>query len=473
MEQSFCMLIDGELVDNTVDHLAVTNPATCECVARVPNAGASELDRAVAAANRSFPAWRDTDYDERRRAVLAAADTIEGHEAELSRLFTLENGRPIAGAQAEIAGAVEWMRGMASFDLPVEVTEDNETRRVEVHHVPLGAVGAITAWNFPVMLAVMKFAPAILTGNTVVLKPSPFTPLCTLRIGELVADHFPAGVLNVICGGDDLGPLMTAHPGLAKITFTGSSATGKRIMESAAADLKRVTLELGGNDAAIVLPDVDVDTVALPIFFGAFANTGQVCVATKRLYVHDSIYEELRDRLHDLAKTMRVGNGLEDDVVLGPIQNERQYRRVQALLADARESGLTLLEGADVPEEGYFIKLAIVDNPPEDARVVSEEAFGPVLPMMRYSDLDDVVARANNSEYGLAGAIWSGDPDAAVALAKRLETGRVWINEMLVMSHLTPQAGHKQSGVGAESGIAGLMEFTQPKAIWISRTSNP
>ena len=319
-------------------------------------------------------------------------------------------------------------------------------------------------------LAMWKVAPALLAGNTMVLKPSPFTPLCTLKIGELFRDILPPGVLNIISGGDELGPWMTSHPGFAKISFTGSTATGKKVMESAAKDLKAITLELGGNDAAIVLPDVDVDDIAQKIFFGAFANTAQICVATKRLYVHESIYDDLRDRLSAIAQSVKVGDGAEQGTVLGPVQNKRQYDRVMSLLEDARSNDLTLLEGADIPDtKGYFIPVTIVDNPPETSRVVQEEAFGPVLPMLKFSDIDEVVDRANDSEYGLAGAVWSKDTDAAMDIARRLETGTVWINQNLNLRPDTPFGGHKLSGFGIENGMDGLLEFMAPQAVYLAK----
>jgi acyl-CoA reductase-like NAD-dependent aldehyde dehydrogenase len=313
-------------------------------------------------------------------------------------------------------------------------------------------------------------APALVAGNTMVLKPSPFTPLCTLKIGEIFRDVFPPGVLNIISGGDELGPLMTSHPGFAKISFTGSSATGKRVMESAAKDLKRVTLELGGNDAAIVLPDVNLDEVAQKIFFGAFFNTAQICVATKRLYVHEAVYDGLRDRLAAIAKAVKVGDGAEQGTVLGPIQNKRQYDRVMNLIEDAKKNNLTLIQGADIPNNGgYFIPVTIVDNPPETTRVVQEEAFGPVLPMLKFKDIDDVIDRANASEYGLAGAIWSKDVKKATEIAHRMETGTVWINQNLNLRPDTPFAGHKQSGFGAENGMDGLLEYMAPQSVYVAR----
>jgi acyl-CoA reductase-like NAD-dependent aldehyde dehydrogenase len=362
------------------------------------------------------------------------------------------------------------MQAVATMAPPAHVMVDSDQQRIETHYVPLGVVCAIAPWNFPVNLAMWKVAPALVAGNTMVLKPSPFTPLCTLKIGELFRDIFPPGVLNVISGGDALGPLMTAHPGFAKISFTGSTATGKRVMESAAKDLKRLTLELGGNDAAIVLPDVDLDEVAPKIFFGAFANTAQICVATKRLYVHEDVYDGLRDRLVAIARGTKVGDGAEQGTGLGPIQNQRQYERVLELLEDARAQGLTLHQGGEAPASGYFIPITIVDNPPEEARVVQEEAFGPILPMLRFSDVEEVIARANDSPYGLAGAVWSKDVERAVDIAHRLETGTVWVNQNLNLRPDTPFAGHKQSGFGVENGLEGLLEYMAPRSVYVARS---
>jgi len=470
MSETFAMTIDGRAVQ-AVRAIDVRNPATGEIFAAAPDADAADLDAAVAAATRAFPAWRDTPIAERKAALAKAAEAIEAHADELASLFVKEQGRPLPGAKMEILGAAMWMKATTMLDIPVDVTEDSDTRRIEVHHVPLGVVCGIVPWNFPVLLAAWKIGPALMAGNTLVLKPSPFTPLCTLHIGELIRDAFPPGVINIISGGDALGPLMTAHPGFAKISFTGSTATGRRVMESAAKDLKRITLELGGNDAAIVLPDVDVDAVAAQLFEGAFHNSAQVCVATKRLYIHADIYDRLRDRLHQLAKEFPVGDGAQQGNRYGPIQNEPQYRRVLALLDDARANGLTLLEGGAVPDRGYFVPLTLVDNPPEDSRVVVEEAFGPVLPLLKFTDIDDVVARANDSDYGLAGAVWSGDVEAATAIAHRLDTGTVWINQNLQSTPFTPLAGAKQSGFGQENGVPGLLEFTRPKAIFIPKAA--
>ncbi|MBU6372392.1 MAG: aldehyde dehydrogenase family protein [Alphaproteobacteria bacterium] len=468
LHSNYVMTIGGRSVAGgaTID---VVNPATGEVFAQAPDCTKAQLDEAVATAKAAFKSWRAVPIEQRQAAVRKAGDILLAHADELARLFTREQGRPVDAAKQEIQGAAMWLHAVAAMSPPTHVVEDSPQQFIETRYVPLGVICAIAPWNFPVTLAMWKVAPALVAGNTMVLKPSPFTPLCTLKIGELFRDVFPPGVLNIISGGDELGPMMTSHPGFAKISFTGSTATGKRVMESAAKDLKRVTLELGGNDAAIVLPDVDLDDVAQKIFFGAFFNTAQICVATKRLYVHESVYDGLRDRLLAIAGAVKVGDGTEQGAVLGPIQNKRQYDRVMNLLEDAKANKLTLLQGAGVPEKGYFIPVTIVDNPPEESRVVQEEAFGPILPMLKFKDIDDVIDRANASDYGLAGAVWSKDVTKAMEIARRMETGTVWVNQNLQLRPDTPFAGHKQSGFGVENGMEGLLEYMVPQAVYVAR----
>jgi acyl-CoA reductase-like NAD-dependent aldehyde dehydrogenase len=447
----------------------VCNPANGRPFAQAPDCTREQLDEAVAAAAAAFKSWRNTSLEERQALLRRAADVLLENKDELARLFTQEQGRPVEGAVNEIQGAARWLQSVSTLAPPSHVFEDSAAQHVETRYVPLGVVCAIAPWNFPVLLSIWKVSFALLAGNTMVLKPSPFTPLATLKYGELFRDVFPPGVLNVVSGGDQLGPWMTSHPGFAKISFTGSTATGKSVMESAAKDLKRITLELGGNDAAIVLPDVDLDAVAQKIFFGAFYNTSQICVATKRLYVHADVYDGLRDRLAAIARNVKVGDGAEQGTVFGPVQNQRQYERVMDLLNDAKANNLTLIQGSAVPEAGYFVPLTIVDNPPENSRVVQEEAFGPILPMMKFTDIDDVIERTNDSPYGLAGSIWSADVDKAMEIARRLETGTVWINQALGLRYDTPFAGRKQSGFGVENGVEGLLEYMAPQSIMVAK----
>ncbi|MXP28671.1 aldehyde dehydrogenase family protein [Porphyrobacter algicida] len=470
MAESYNNLIDGEMI-STAKTFAVVNPATEEEIAQVPSCGKDELDRAVAAARKAFLSWRKTPIEERRKAVQAIAATIKDNADELFRLLTLEQGKPHSQAQMEIYGAAGLAAAQSTLNLDDIINEDSDQRLSRTRHVPVGVVGGIVPWNFPVMMAVQKIVPAILSGCTIVLKPSPFTPLTTLRIAELIKGVVPAGVVNIITGPDELGPLITEHPDIDKITFTGSTATGKKIMEGASKDLKRMTLELGGNDASIVLPDADVEKVAEQLFWSSFSNAGQICIAAKRIYIHEDIYDDLSKAIAEYAKQVKVGDGSHQGTGVGPIQNKKQFDRVCELIQDAKDNGYQFLLGGDVDPSGtgYYVPITILDNPPEDARIVAEEQFGPVMPLMKFSSVDEVIERANNSDYGLAGAVWTKDTDQGVAIAEQLETGTVWINEFLHINPLATFGGHKQSGFGAEYGIEGLKEFTYSQVITVKR----
>lgn len=451
---------------------AVVNPATAEPFADAPDCGADELDAAVDAARRAFPGWRDTPMAERQALVRALGAALAEHRFELSRLLTQEQGKPHAASEYDVDKGASWCDFYGRMDLPVDVVEDSAKRRLEVRRTPLGVVGALAPWNFPVTLAMMKAAPALVAGNAVILKPSPFTPLTALRIGEITRGILPDGVFNVISGGDHLGPLMTEHPGIDKISFTGSSATGKRVMQSAAHSLKRITLELGGNDAAIILPDVDVDAVAKQIFAAAFGNSGQICVAVKRLYLHEDIYDRFAAALIELVKAAKVGDGAEQGTQFGPVQNHQQYTRIKGLIEDAKAQGYTFLIGGDeMDRPGYFLPFTLIDNPPEDSRIVREEQFGPVLPLLKWRDEADVVARANDSEYGLGGQVWSRDENRAYELGLKLEAGTVFINQPQLVDPSVPFGGHKQSGIGVESAIDGLLAFTNSQTVMVRKST--
>ena len=466
-QDTLTLTIDGKAASSE-SRLDVRNPATGQVFAAVPDAGAAELEAAINAARSAFPAWRDTPWAERAAIVNRIGETIAANAAELSAMLTREQGKPAEQAQFEVMAAAQWCQATATLCLPDREIEAGPGRRQVTRYVPIGVVAGISPWNFPVVLSIWKIAPALLAGNTLVLKPSPFTPMTVLRIGELVRDFVPAGVLNVITGGDALGPLMTAHPGFDKVSFTGSTATGRRVMESAAPTLKRLTLELGGNDAAIVMPDVKVPETAEKLFWSAFTNSGQVCVATKRAYVHSDIYDAFRDELARLAQAVPMGDGSQQGTALGPIQNKPQYDRVKGLLADCEANGYQLLR-ADAPEgDGFFVPVTLVDNPPEDSRIVQEEQFGPILPLLRFTDIEDAIAKANDTDMGLAGTVWSADTDAAMRIAERLDTGNVWINEGLALSPFAAFGGRKQSGMGIENGIEGLMAYTEPKTFLVA-----
>jgi acyl-CoA reductase-like NAD-dependent aldehyde dehydrogenase len=448
----------------------VLNPATEAVLAECPNASVSQLDAAVAAAAAAFREWRHSSDDARKRLLHAIADKIEAHGAELAEIVVAEQGKPLFLAQAEVGGAVAWTRATAELEIPLEVIEDSAGKRIEMHRKPLGVVGSITPWNWPLMIAVWHIMPALRTGNTVVIKPSEYTPLNTLRLVELIAEVAPKGVVNVITGTSGIGRAMSVHALINKIVFTGSTATGKDIMFHAANNLKRLTLELGGNDAGIVLPGTDVDAVAMPIFQGAFLNMGQTCAALKRLYVHDSLYDALCARLVAIARQQQLGNGMAEGTTFGPLQNRKQLEIVSELVEDARNSGARILCGGERPTgQGYFYPPTIIADATDGMRIVDEEQFGPVLPVIRYSEVDDAVRRANDCDAGLGGSVWGADVELAKQVATRLECGTAWINGHAEVLPHAPFGGCKMSGFGVEFGVEGLLEYTSPQLLNINK----
>ncbi|MEM7542271.1 MAG: aldehyde dehydrogenase family protein [Pseudomonadota bacterium] len=462
------MLINGEMVssDKTID---VLNPATEEPFATVPHCSEAQLDEAVAAATEAQKKWRETDMSERRELLQTLGAAIAENEAELAELITKEQGKPLAEATGEVQWAVGYAGHTATLELPDRVIQDDEDLFVEMRHKPLGVVGGIVAWNFPFLLAVWKIAPAILAGNAIVLKPAPTTPVSTLKLAEICKEIFPPGLINIITDNNDLGPKMTKHPGISKIGFTGSSATGKKIMESAASTMKRVTLEMGGNDPSIVMPDVNVKEAAEKVYAGAFANAGQVCLAVKRAYVHSDIYDEFCDELQKIAEQAVVGDGMQPDTTIGPIQNKMQYEKVKGYMEDAKANG-KIVAGGDVPEgKGYFVQPTIVRDVKDGQKIVDEEQFGPILPVIPFDDIDEVIERANASEYGLGGAVHSSDVDWATEVAGRIESGTVWVNQQLNIGPHIPMAGFKGSGLGVEQSVEGLSEYTQTQVINVAR----
>jgi acyl-CoA reductase-like NAD-dependent aldehyde dehydrogenase len=447
----------------------VFNPSTGALAGHAPNASLADLDEAVAAAKQAFVSWSQTPDAELRAACEAVTAKIGEHAEELARLLTLEQGKPLngLGSRWEIGGAQAWAAHTASLSLPVKLLQDDNTGRVELHRKPIGVVGSITPWNFPVMIAVWHILPALRTGNTVVIKPSPHTPLSTLRLVELMNEVLPAGVVNIVTGDDgetNLGGAMSAHPDIGKIVFTGSGPTGTRVMQSAAATLKRLTLELGGNDAGIVLPDADPKQIAEGLFWGAFLNNGQTCAAMKRLYVHDSIHDAVCEALVDYARNVPVGDGLAEGSILGPVQNRMQFDKVKRLVEDAKGRGEVLIGGT--PGEGLFFPPTIVSGLANGDPLVDEEQFGPALPVIRYTDVEEAIAAANDSPNGLGGSVWSSDIEAARKLALRLECGSVWINKHGMIQPNAPFGGVKGSGIGVEFGEEGLAEYTDIQVVF-------
>jgi acyl-CoA reductase-like NAD-dependent aldehyde dehydrogenase len=462
------MLIDGELVSaNTTRD--VINPVDETIAATVPDADIAMMDRAVAAAKRAWPAWRDTPIEERSAVLKKMSAIIAEHAGELAALLIKETGRPQGVAQFELGLCTQFLDYFAAQRLDPEIIVDEPHRRVEAYRKPLGVVAAIIPWNAPLYIAVNKIAPALIAGNTIVVKPAPTTPLATLRLAELLADAAPKGVLNIVSGGNDVGAHLVSHPDVAKVTFTGSTQTGRAIMAAVAPSLKRLTLELGGNDAAIVLPDADPKTIAPALFGFAFFNSGQVCAVIKRLYVHDSLYDAVCEEIAALANAFQVGDGANPEIQFGPVQNKAQYEKVLGFVEAAKTEGKIIAGGGKHAGPGYFIPLTVVRDVAEGTQIVDEEPFGPILPIIRYSDVEDVIARTNASPYALGGSVWSNDVEAAAKVARRLESGSVWVNQHCALDPLVPFPANKQSGMGVEGGREGLYAYTAYQVVNIAK----
>ncbi len=467
MQETYNLTIGGKSVP-TKDHFEVRNPSTGEVVGLAPKASSEQLDQAVDAAQTAFASWSKTSQDERKKLCHAVAQKLSDHSEEIARLITLEQGKPLngLGSRFEMGGAGAWAHYTADLDIPVKVIQDNNEGRIELHRRPIGVVGSITPWNWPVLIAIWHIIPAIRAGNTVVNKPSPFTPLSTLRMIELMNEVLPAGVVNGIAGEDTIGAAMSSHDGIGKIVFTGSASTGKKVMSSAANTLKRLTLELGGNDAGIVLPDVDPKQIAPGLFWGGFINNGQTCAALKRLYVHDDVYDEVCAALLDFAKTIPMGDGLKDDSQLGPVQNRMQYDKVARLVEAAKQAGGKVLMGGDPQKDSLFYPVTLIGGLDNGNPLVDEEQFGPALPIIRYSDVDDAIARANDNPNGLGGSVWSKNIEKAKEYGAQLQCGTVWINKHGAIQPNAPFGGVKGSGIGVEFGEEGLFENTNVQVMY-------
>jgi acyl-CoA reductase-like NAD-dependent aldehyde dehydrogenase len=464
--------INGEPPTTTKTRCGI-NPANLKEHWKVPVATKEDVDSAVTAAKHAFKTWSQVPYEERKRAVLQYADAVEQYKTSFRDLLVAEQGKPTAQADIETTYAIEWMRGMADIELKEEVIEESKSRTVITRYLPIGVVAALIPWNFPLMLATAKIAPALLTGNVIIVKPSPFTPYGGLKLVELAQKFFPPGVVQSLSGDDDLGPWLTSHPGIDKISFTGSTATGKAVMQSASKTLKRVTLELGGNDPAIVLADVDIDKVAAQVALYAFLNSGQICLNLKRIYVHEKIFDEFSQALVEHVKAYRVGDGAREGVTHGPLQNQMQYKRVKTFFDDIHAQGWKVAVGGDMPSsEGYFFNPTIIDRPPENSRIVVEEPFGPIVPLLSWSDEEDVISRANDTTMGLGASVWSNDVKKATEIGKRLQAGSVWINKHFDLSPYAAFGGHKQSGIGTEWGLNGLKGFCNVQSLFVNKQAD-
>lgn len=444
----------------------VINPATGEEFATAPDCTPAQLDGAMAAAAAAFPAWRG-DEAARRDAMRRAADAIESEAAEIARIHTLEQGKPLRESLGNVMGTAAGFRAYAEMDIPRHVVQDDEQARIEVVRRPLGVVAVIRPWNG---LLGDPTPAAIRAGNTLVYKPSPSTPLASLAIGQVLASALPPGVFNVISGRDPLGNRIVEHPIPRGIAFTGSSQTGCRVNVAAAPDLKRVVLELGGNDAAIVLDDVDPDELAQRLFWTAFRLSGQMCLATKRVFLPRSIFDRAANALAKMAASVRVGDGLDPDTEMGPLTTEAQFDRVSELVAEALAQGATALAGGKpMDRRGYFYEPTVLVGVEDRMRIVAEEQFGPVMPLLSYRTVEEAVERANSTQYGLGGSVWSGDPARASAVAERLQSGTAWINTHAQSGLQAPFGGVKQSGLGSQHGIWGIDSLTDAQTVWQSR----
>jgi acyl-CoA reductase-like NAD-dependent aldehyde dehydrogenase len=470
----FKMIINGQQSE-CEQYYDVVNPATEEAFAQCQLGNVDSLNQAVAAAKSAFTGWSRITPSERKTKILALASALEANMPELMNLVTQETGKPMAGLNnvgsgMEVGGSIAWTKVTAELELAVDVVQDDAEARIEVHRKPLGVVGSITPWNWPLMIAIWHIIPALKAGNTVVIKPSELTPLSTMRFVELANEILPAGVLNIVTGDGEVGHALTSHKDVSKIIFTGSTPTGKKIMSASSTNLKRLTLELGGNDAGIVLPDVDVKSTASQLFAACFHNNGQTCAALKRLYVHEDIYDEVCQEMAEMAKNVKVGNGLENGVELGPIQNAKQLQIVAELAEDAKSCGGRFLAGGNrIARKGYFFEPTIVADLTDGSRLVDEEPFGPIVPIIKFSDIDAVIAKANENDAGLGGSIWSADVVKATELAKRMECGSVWINTHGAIQPNAPFGGIKQSGFGVEFGLYGLEECTSIQTVRIPK----
>lgn len=461
---------DSLLADITdPDGRAINDPATGEVVGKVRFQPVEELDDAIVRAHAAQPAWAARSDAERVELLLKAADAIDADAEPLAELLSREQGKPLngTGARFELGGVTAWLRATTATPLPGETVVDDDQTHAELRYRPVGVVGAIGPWNWPMMITIWQIAPALRMGNTAVVKPSEYTPLSVLALIKVINDVLPADVLIPVVGDGEVGARLSGHPDIDKLMFTGSTRTGQAIIKSSADTIKRLTLELGGNDAGIVLPDVDAKAIAQDLFWGCFINTGQTCAALKRLYVHADVYDEVCDALVDVAGQMPMGRGLDEQNVLGPLQNKQQYDIVARLVEAAKESGAKVLTGGnpDADAPGYFYPLTLVADIDNDNPLVAEEQFGPALPIIRYTDVDEVVKLANALDVGLGASVWSSDKDAAREVAGRLEAGTVWINAHGMVHPMIPFGGVKKSGYGLEFGVEGLKGVSVPQVI--------
>lgn len=476
------LLIGGEWVESdSKTEIPVIDPATEEQIATVPDADASDVDRAVAAARKAFDSgpWPQTSPAEREALLWRLAELIDQNFDELCELESLDNGKPrFMASIIDVPGARNYFRYMAGWATKIEGStldvsagppgaQFNTYTRKE----PVGVVGQIIPWNFPIAMAAWKLGPALAAGCTCILKPAEQTPLSALRLGELITEAgFPPGVVNILTGyGETTGAALVAHPDVDKIAFTGSTEVGKLINKSATDSLKRVSLELGGKSPVIVLPDADVQTAIGGAAQAIFFNAGQVCVAGSRLYVHSKLFDQVVEGVSGAAQAIKLGPGLADDTQMGPLVSKEQQDRVITYIESGKAQGAHVLTGGVVPSgKGYYVEPTVMADVKPDMRVCREEIFGPVLVAQRYDDIDEIAAAANDSPYGLAASIWSNDLSAVHRLIPKIKAGTVWVNCHGMVDPNLPFGGYKQSGFGREHGRAAMDMYTETKSVWMA-----
>lgn len=443
----------------------VVNPATGLAFDSAPICSEIQLEEAVQAALQAFPKWRRSEMA-RRNALMDCAQAIKRHLEELATLITTEQGKPISEARSEVAYAAGLFEQHASMPIPRTVLGADGPSRTLLVQRPIGVVGLITPWNFPVGTAAVKLAPALLMGNTVVLKPSPLAPLACLQMAKILRRYLPAGTLNAVSGGPELGALIASHPSIPKVSLTGSTGTGKAVMRLAAEELKCLTLELGGNDPAIILPDADPRQVAPCILDAAWRNAGQVCSAIKRVYVHESIAAPLVAALVEKAQAHRLGDGLLSSTTMGPLTTADQLDRMQRFAQAALDSGGAVSPACSpTPDAGYFFAPCIATGLGDAHPLVADEQFGPILPILTYRYIEDAIARSNDSTFGLSASVWTSNPNLGYEVAAQLECGRVGVNGHRRGDVHAPFGGVKRSGIGRELGEWGLLAMSESQVI--------
>ncbi|BFO68852.1 aldehyde dehydrogenase family protein [Chryseobacterium sp. KCF3-3] len=448
------------------------NPSTLEVIGEVTNTSREEIDAKIEKAKKAQKLWSARPDAERKDILLKVAEALQQNSKHLAEWITREQGKPLngPGANFEIQACVGWTQVPASLDLPEEIVFEDDTRKDILYRNPIGVVAAIAPWNWPLMIAIWQIIPSLRMGNAVIIKPSEYTTFCSLEMIKVINSVLPEDILQVVTGKGDVGGYLTSHPEIGKIMFTGSIATGKKVIEASAKNMARLTLECGGNDAGIILPGFDIAQHIDSIFWGAFLNMGQTCACLKRLYVHENDYEKVVKALADYSSNIPMGNGADESSVLGPIQNKMQYDKIQDLIIDAENIGADFIFTGQKPDlEGYFIPVTLVGNVDNGDRIVDEEQFGPVLPIIKYKTLEEAISKANDSENGLGASVWSDDLDEAQKVATQLEAGTVWINQHGAIHPFVPFGGAKQSGYGVEFGMEGLKAVTVPKVISIKK----